>query len=816
MSIIRPLRLLFLLRVPATMLALLLILPSIYDNPLCRGFADLDWRGAFVVSLFAALYVAAIVANANLILLYGEYRLSGAPAVGSALGELLALPKVPSAAGPLRKEGINPPYGGWVFAAGSLGYLSFCWRTWSQHPDSGGGHWTAWVSGAISAFLAVLLVSLGQLWQTASISLPDPASPNDSTNIRPGPFLVVPFHLIGRTPKWLDDLYALPPVGWRRISGAFLSLQHWVSGLATRNVWPFRSLKNLLRDASVGYLLPGSGGDPPNPLPGHVFGVLLFGVSVLFTSAISFFGKLSRWESLPSLLSGWFSNFLHFPTLAYVLVLLIFVTWFLCGISFFVDRYPAGVLLAAIVLIVGTSQFSNTDHYYTVEHPARGEAKIQTEQSTPDRIIVVAAAGGGIHAAGWTATVLKGLNELPIGGKPEDGFKQHLAAVSSVSGGSVGAYFHLLGYDEMGKAGPEERESLVWQSMESSLEPIAWGLVYQDLAKLINPLSDLVPWGPADRGAALELSFVQHGLRSLQGRSRERLNPLLSDPAIQPKLTRSGIAFPVWLINSTSETKGQAVVFSNSAFPGTPDLRGYPDPEILGKRAGLLGISDIARGYEARTASAVRMSATFPYVSPAARACPDCASDYLVDGGYYDNYGLVSAITWIDQLLHPVERRNTEKPTEVLVLRIDSFPTNLPARPKQENWAFQLAAPLLAIYNARSSGQVYRDLQELQFLMDREWKDAKPTTIRSITFRYQPEDCACIKREPPLSWHLSRDEKACIRQAWESASLKPCIDYVSRYLTGEADPAKRLDLTTCDEYHPLPADSSPHKTGSDR
>jgi hypothetical protein len=52
-------------------------------------------------------------------------------------------------------------------------------------------------------------------------------------------------------------------------------------------------------------------------------------------------------------------------------------------------------------------------------------------------IVVAAAAGGGIQSAAWTSRVLCSLRQQV----PES--SEHVAAISGVSGGSVGAMFYL-------------------------------------------------------------------------------------------------------------------------------------------------------------------------------------------------------------------------------------------------------------------------------------------------------------------------------------------------------------------------------------
>ena len=59
-----------------------------------------------------------------------------------------------------------------------------------------------------------------------------------------------------------------------------------------------------------------------------------------------------------------------------------------------------------------------------------------------DRIILVAAGGGGIQASAWTARVLTGLEEICAEKRPGR-FSQSVKLLSGVSGGSVGIMYFV-------------------------------------------------------------------------------------------------------------------------------------------------------------------------------------------------------------------------------------------------------------------------------------------------------------------------------------------------------------------------------------
>jgi hypothetical protein len=184
--------------------------------------------------------------------------------------------------------------------------------------------------------------------------------------------------------------------------------------------------------------------------------------------------------------------------------------------------------------------------------------------------------------------------------------------------------------------------------------------------------------------------------------------------------------------------------------------------------------------------TAARLSAAFPYVSPAARAEIDSKTkasqdnepyeNHLVDGGYYDNYGMSSLVEWLDWKLE-----HTHGIKKVIVIQIISSPevkqshsacikeyetesdnsiTRLLER-LRERALFQITAPAKTALNVRGAGQSTHSEVELQLLMDK-YQQKHDLKILRIPFRF-------AGKEPPLSWHLTRKDKKEIQCAWDNS-----------------------------------------------
>jgi hypothetical protein len=160
------------------------------------------------------------------------------------------------------------------------------------------------------------------------------------------------------------------------------------------------------------------------------------------------------------------------------------------------------------------------------------------------------------------------------------------------------------------------------------------------------------------------------------------------------------------------------------------------------------------------------MSATFPYVTPAARAHRDKKSDlsdaeyHVVDGGYYDNYGMAALVECLDNEL---EKQEVDV-TELMVIRIHSMPvvTSPEESPRSgRGFFFQMGAPVVALDNVRGAGQLSHSNVEFDLLQKR-WHEraGRRVDIELATFEYPNYDA-------PLSWHLTEKQKKSIENAWK-------------------------------------------------
>ena len=474
--------------------------------------------------------------------------------------------------------------------------------------------------------------------------------------------------------------------------------------------------------------------DPSGALgPGHLQALLVFLFSFLLyaTIGISKFVRLGY----PAVI----------PTLGAVMLLLLLFCWAASGLAFFFDRYRVPVLVPLLILPVLTAWMPLSDHYYRTSPHGPGYSRTpgETLSEHTGPVIVVAVDGGGIQAAAWGARVLTGLSAAARA-ESGDRFERSIRLVSSVSGGSIGAMYFVNQYRDGGLQ--TGFEAAVDQAEASSLDDVAWGAAYPDLLRIVLPVFHV------DRGQALEWAWTRDGgVAANLAQWRDDVYAW----------NRPGIIF-----NATIVDTGERLLVGSERI-GSDRI------------PGLRNFEDLYPGTDVQVVTAARLSASFPYVTPAARADLPGAQYHVVDGGYYDNYGMTTLLQWLERGLSNAGPR----PRRVLVIQIRSAPPESDPKPDGwHGWFYQAWAPLEAMLDVRTTGQLSHNEEDLRQLQE-DWS-RRGVEIDNAVFQFCGD-------HPPLSWHLTGHDKVAIAEDWmRELSTGGGWQVVRAFLAGQTVPAQ--------------------------
>jgi hypothetical protein len=267
----------------------------------------------------------------------------------------------------------------------------------------------------------------------------------------------------------------------------------------------------------------------------------------------------------------------------------------------------------------------------------RADRKWFADRGKAYPVYVVATEGGGMyagyHAASWLGAVQDSCAR----------FAQHVFAISSVSGGSLGAgVFAALANRYAPNRDYQEcfhgrSPTFAWAARDffdkDLLAPLVGATLFPDFLQRLLP----VPFRELDRARALEEAFSvawdRSNRKEAAGDFRRPLSALWSPKGATPAL----------FLNTTSVAAGSRVSISPLWFQQTPTALHVNSTLCFGAQPSV----------DMPLATAVSLSARFPWLTPAGwldlkdSKCNDKEQRdrvYLVDGGYFENSGLETAI----------------------------------------------------------------------------------------------------------------------------------------------------------------------------
>ncbi|HET9210549.1 MAG TPA: hypothetical protein VFR03_09135 [Thermoanaerobaculia bacterium] len=455
------------------------------------------------------------------------------------------------------------------------------------------------------------------------------------------------------------------------------------------------------------------------------------------------------------------------PALGYLLLILMLAGWGLPGISFFLDRYRVPVLLPLLALSWLSSQVFDTDHYYKLLVPkvlpgpgtigaapevmvpavSPGEAFRAAEAKNPEPghpVVVVATTGGGITASLWTTRVLTSL-QREMG--PD--FSRSIRLISSVSGGSVGTMYFLDRFTPQGPPAAADLDRIVAAAGQPSVDAAAWGLAYPDLWRIFFGFL-VAPDKTLDRGWALERAWRRH---------------LVNRDATLADWGRGTSAgwLPTAVLNATASETGEQFLLTPLGWDHPWKGRFF---------------STVYPARDLHVTTAARLSATFPWVSPITRARdvdgrPAAPGFHLADGGYFDNFGVVSVVNWLRSL--PAGQWEELRQRGLLLVLIRAFPDNPetpgPRARQSQGWLWSGVGPLLTMYNVRTSAQAATGNVELELVQ--KVLACNGVNNQEVVFQLQ--------KNSPLSWKLTEGEKTAILAGWNEERNRKSLEEARKF-----------------------------------
>ncbi len=441
--------------------------------------------------------------------------------------------------------------------------------------------------------------------------------------------------------------------------------------------------------------------------------------------------------------------------------------------------------------VLGKWRRGVSDHHLSQKTERRSALEIDPETHRPPLVIVTTAGGASVSAI-YTQRFLAKLEAEEM----MPGFHRHIRIITGASGGMFGASAY--------RASLRADSSPVEAKWGSGLEEDFFSPAVQSMAFKDIPMGLSWPLGYSnDRGRRLERSWdkalpKQWGVnfRDMKGEEAEGLLPSL---IFSPMLVEDGRPLLISTLDLALMTRGRAYQDSKGRTlykPAKPMESADEDGETLRDPTPSVEFFKLfpdETGWNLRLGTAARLSASFPYLSPAT-TLPTNPPRRIVDAGYLDNFGMAVALGWLRDYIDQVDLATDR----VIVLEIRPYGSTFNPKSivtKEEivrggrvptfGWPLQeWTTPLEGGETARRAGMVGRnnlnrdlfsDLQQesdvpsrLEEEIERGWRAGQkgfetPFAISSIRFKGNLESS--------LNWTLSKHEIADVHAAVDEIFL---------------------------------------------
>lgn len=431
-------------------------------------------------------------------------------------------------------------------------------------------------------------------------------------------------------------------------------------------------------------------------------------------------------------------------------------------------------------------------------------------------LALVCVSGGGSRAAAWTMRVLLEMERAflapgtypwepkdrtgterpqwwglldPLRSAEPVAFPYHVRLLTGASGGMIAGSFYAAslapptGPERVNRnvsplTGGELTDHDLFKGVCADfLTPIVHTLVTHDLPTLLLPRQ--TDW---DRGRRLEETWraALHGqlgkpFSDLRDGEEKGWRPSL---VFAPMLIEDGRQLFISNLDLRSVARNRANLLGDGGHLNPLDVND-PAPRRLLSREGVEFFKLFPHATEFQVGTAARMSASFPYVLPAV-PLPTNPPRRVVDAGYYDNYGVSVAASWLFTHMDWV-RENTSGVVLIQIrdgaggadrrreTRTDAFPS-LAGRGLQ--W---LTSPPEGLWNFRTAAHAFRDDNLLHLLNEFFLAQRHPTNgtpafdhdfFATIGFEFQEGDIVA------LNFTLTDWERERIAAAVASAGFK--------------------------------------------
>ena len=381
------------------------------------------------------------------------------------------------------------------------------------------------------------------------------------------------------------------------------------------------------------------------------------------------------------------------------------------------------------------------------------------------KMIFLCVSGGGQRAALWTVNSL-----IKVDSVLEEDLMNQSFLITGASGGVIGAAY----YREMYRQGRiEGSESEMLERMgKDNLNPVIFSLLVNDLFVKFQKYEFEGNSYFIDRGYTFEKNL------------NDNLGGILSKKISDYEADERSAKIPSLIMSPTIANDGRKLYISShpvSYLSISNEILDSPYSKIRGA-----DFQAVFRNQSAKNLSflsALRMSASFPYITPTI-SLPSEPRIEIMDAGISDNFGVSDALRFIYAFKDWL-RENTEG---VVLLVIRDTKSNSPIEDRPiPSVMDRLTYPIASVYNNLANMQDINNDSRIEQAKD--WFEGPFDVVEIAYDSYQNATAESEVERASLSWHLTAREKKNIIKNIDIESNKKALSELKNLLsTPKASP----------------------------
>lgn len=349
-------------------------------------------------------------------------------------------------------------------------------------------------------------------------------------------------------------------------------------------------------------------------------------------------------------------------------------------------------------------------------------------------MVIINTSGGGLRSSVWTFYTLHYLDSI-FNGK----FFTRSELICGSSGGMVGASYYRELYLERERNQPIDLNSqqYITNISKDILNPIAFTIATNDMAFRLQKFHDGPYTYTKDRGYAFEQKLEENTGWVLKKRLRDY------------RLPEEQAMIPMMFITPTIVNDGRKLIISPQ---GVSFLTNY-DVDSNMHYSPMTQAVEFTRLFANQDAenlwftSALRMSATFPYITPIT-ALPSNPAVEAMDAGLVDNFGLEETVKFI----YNFRKWLADNTSRIIIVQIrDQYKRPAIKDNSPHDLIASLTFPVNRFYSNLFPVENYKQDEMMEYMS--RWYKGKVDVICLQIDNTGTDDIS-------LSWHLTDKEKA--------------------------------------------------------